>query len=411
VLESQLRLLRAYALVTYPFACVPFLFLWFQRHGLDTAGYGQVIAVYYAAMFVAEVPTGIAADRFGPKSMMVLGPLLLAAGFLTVLLWPTLAGFCAGEALLGLGHAVLSGPPATILYETLREHGQEHRYLTEESRCNSRRLAGTGSAFLFGGALAEGLGDAAGPAYAATIVLTCGGNAIAALIGLCLRPEPGRPVLPLAQFAATLQQDLARPAVRWLLAYWVVLFALLRFPFHNYQPYLDEAAAVEPAFRHPLAVGGIYAALNLIAAPCSRRVPQLVARTGRRALFWGMPLLLAATLLWTAWERNVAAAGAGSRMLAWCGIAVFVVQQLPFGAHWALLQEFVNRRIQPGARTTVMSALSLAARLCYAAVNVLLFGLQQRAGMATACLVAGLGGAAATTAVMLLRPKGLLRDD
>jgi hypothetical protein len=120
---------------------------------------------------------------------------------------------------------------------------------------------------------------------------------------------------------------------------------------------------------------------------------------------------LAATLLWTAWERHLAETGGGSRALAWCAIGMFVVQQLPFGAHWALLSEFVNHRIQPAARTTVMSALSLAARLCYAAVNVLLFTLQQRAGMAAAFLVAAFGGAIATLLVMLARPRGLLRAD
>lgn len=36
--ERQLRLLRAYAVLTYPFACVPFLFFFFSQQGLDLAG-------------------------------------------------------------------------------------------------------------------------------------------------------------------------------------------------------------------------------------------------------------------------------------------------------------------------------------------------------------------------------------
>ena len=171
-LDRQLRRLRAYALVTYPFACVPFLFLFFQRHGMDEGDYGEIVGAYYLAMFLAEVPTGILADRYGPKRMLVLGPLLLAAGFGILLLHPTYAGFLTGEVLLGLGHAVLSGPPSTILYETLREHGQEHRYLAEESRIQARRLYGTGGAFLLGGALAS-LGNTNGDAYGLTITAAC----------------------------------------------------------------------------------------------------------------------------------------------------------------------------------------------------------------------------------------------
>ena len=68
--------------------------------------------------------------------------------------------------------------------------------------------------------------------------------------------------------------------VRWLLAYWIVLFALLRYPFHNYQVYLDEASHHEALFGSPLFVGLLYAMLNLAAAPLSRRVPALVRRHG-----------------------------------------------------------------------------------------------------------------------------------
>jgi len=411
LLGRQLRLLRAYALLTYPFACVPFLYLFFAAHGLSADGYGLVIAVYYLAMFGAEVPTGIATDRFGTKPMLVLGPLCLALGFAVLWLWPCLPGFVTGEALLGLGHAALSGPPATILYESLREHGEQHRFLAEESRMHGLRLLGTGSAFLLGGALAELLGDSGGPALGASIPLTCALTVAAAVVALWLRPEPGHPALPLRVFARSVAEDLAHPPVRWLLAYWIVLFALLRFPFHDYQPYLDAARAQEPLFGNQFAVGVLYALLNLLAAPLSFLVPALVARCGRRLLFWGMPLLLCASLLVMAWERATTADGGGSRALAWLGVSMFFVQQVPFGMHWALLQEFINHRIRPAGRTTVMSALSLGARLCYAVVNVLLFAVQSAHGMATALLVAGCGGALATCAVLWLRPRGLLRGE
>ena len=87
-LERELRWLRAYALVTYPFACVPFLFLFFTDHEMDAAHYGEILTAYYFTMFVAEVPTGMLADRTGPKRMLVLGPMLLACGFATFVLAP-----------------------------------------------------------------------------------------------------------------------------------------------------------------------------------------------------------------------------------------------------------------------------------------------------------------------------------
>lgn len=389
---------------------MPFLFLWFRQHGIHEGQYGEIVGAYYIAMFVAEVPTGVVADRFGWRRMLVLGPLLLALGFALLIVWPTYAGFVTGEALLGLGHAVLSGPPAALLYESLRAHGQQHRFLREEARLGALRLLGTGSSFLLGGALARGCNQA-GDAYGAAIVATCGLNVLAAACALGLTDGPPRPVPRVPAFARDVIAELRKSAVAWLLAYWVVLFALLRFPFHDYQPWLQQAGAQEPWFHDPLFVGCLFAAMNLAAAPLSALVPRFVERIGRRPLFWGMPLVLCASLAVMAWERDHAAAGGGTRALAWLGVLMFFVQQVPFGMHQALLQEFVNHRIGSATRTTVLSALSLGARAVYAAINVALFHVQAANGLPTALLVAGAGGAAATLAVMWLRPRGLLRGE
>jgi MFS family permease len=406
-LERQLRRLRHYALVTYPFACVPFLFPFFVRHGMGAAEYGEILGAYYLAMFVAEVPTGVLADRIGPRPMLVLGPCVLAAGFSLLLLWPTHAGFLCAEALLGLGHAVLSGPPTVMLYESLRRAGQQHRYLVEESAVNARRLYGTGASFLLGG-LCVHFGDADGAAFGLAIVVTSALCLAAALVASSLT------VLPLAprtsrSFLLRLRHDLLKPAVLWLVAYWVVLFSLLRFPFHNYQPYLLEVAPQEPLFAHAVVVGLLFAALNLFAAPLAGKLPGLVERHGRRVLFWGMPLLLSVSLALMGAERSLGLDGSAGRLLAWLGVAMFFVQQVPFGMHQALLYDFVNHRIGSATRTTLLSALSLIARASYAVINVGLFHLQAARGMATALWAAGAGGAALTAIVLWLRPRGLLR--
>ena len=410
-LERQLRWLRSYALVTYPFACVPFLFLFFEDHGVDAAEYGEILTAYYATMFVAEVPTGVLADRLGARKMLVAGPLLLAAGFVTFVLWPAYPGFLLGEVLLGLGHSVLSGPPTVALYETLKAHGQQRRYLAEESRIHARRLYGTGAAFLLGGAVVR-FGDATGAAYVPAIALTAGLNLTAALFASRLRSDRAGPApARRSRFLTHARRELRVPAVRWLLLYWVVLFTLLRFPFHNYQPYLKATSELEPLFSNAILVGGIFAVLNLFAAPLSAKVPAMVARWGRRPLFWGMPLLLCASILVMAVERRAADAGQGAAWLCWLGVSMFFVQQVPFAMHWSLVHEFVNHRISSRARTTVLSVLSLGARAVYAVANVLLFRLQEDEGLARVLLTAAGAGAVATALALWLRPRGTLRGD
>ena len=406
-LRRQLFRLRAFATLTYPFACVPFLFLYFRRHGMSEAQYGEIVGAYYVAMFLAEVPTGMLADRIGPKAMMVAGPLLLAGGFLSLLAWPEYPGFVLAEVLLGFAHAVLSGPPATLLYETLQRAGQAHRFLREESRLSALRMLGTGVAFLLGGALAR-WSVPTQDGWEPTIVATAGLCAVAAVLAATLHGGPPRAQLRLPAFLRGVAHEVRRPAVLWLLGYWVVLFALLRFPFHDYQPYLRAAGDAEPLFHDPLFVGLLFALMNLAAAPFGALLPRLVERIGRRPLFWGMPLLLCGSMAVMAWASH---AGGGSRTIAWLGVSMFFLQQIPFGMHWALLQEFVNHRIAGATRTTVLSALSLAARAVYAGLNVALFRLQDDAGLATALIAVSTGGAAATCAVLWLRPRGLLRGD
>jgi MFS family permease len=406
-LRRQLFRLRAFATLTYPFACVPFLFLYFRRHGMSEAQYGEIVGAYYVAMFLAEVPTGMLADRIGPKAMMVAGPLLLAGGFLSLLAWPEYPGFMLAEVLLGFAHAVLSGPPATLLYETLQRAGQAHRFLREESRLSALRMLGTGAAFLLGGALAR-WSVPTQDGWEPTIIATAGLCAAAAVLAATLHGGPPRAQLRLPAFLRGVAHEVRRPAVLWLLGYWVVLFALLRFPFHDYQPYLRAAGGAEPLFHDPLFVGLLFALMNLAAAPFGALLPRLVERIGRRPLFWGMPLLLCGSMAVMAWASH---AGGDSRSIAWLGVSMFFLQQIPFGMHWALLQEFVNHRIAGATRTTVLSALSLAARAVYAGLNVALFRLQDDAGLATALIAVSTGGAAATCAVLWLRPRGLLRGD
>lgn len=380
-LERQLFLLRAYAALTYPFACVPFLYFYFADHGIGLEQYSTMISVYYLSMVVAEVPTGVLADRYGKKPPMVLGPLLLALGFLVVLLGDDFAWFCAGQAIFGLGHSVLSGPPAAILFETLSRHERGEDFLHQESIVHGIRLGGTGVSFLLGGLVAEFWGiDAA-------ILLTVALCALCGVLAMLLR-EPRSPRSDRQSAAPpllrTVRGDLAIPAVRWLIGYYLVLFTLLRFPFHTYQPFLQEVKVTAPWF-----VGTLFFALNMLAAPCSRAAPWLQRTFGTYGSFLVMPLSLAITLLLM-----------GGRLDRF-GIFWFFAHQIPFGMHWAVVQSWINHRIRDQARATVLSVVSVIARGSF----VLLFPLTtylSGGDVGTAYLGTGALGLVATVCMMLL---------
>lgn len=379
-LERQIRLLRAYAALTYPFACVPFLWFWFDDLGITPPQYATLISVYYVTMVVAEVPTGLLADRFGPRRALICGPLLLALGFVVIGASSTFPAFCVGEALLGLGHSILSGPPAALLFESLRRRGRAGEFHRQEAIANTARLLGTAGAFLVGGALVAAVD------IPAAIYLTAGLCSLAAVFAWFLedleRSTPRETDIPGPSLLRRAWADLRHPAVAWLLAYYVVLFALLRFPFHTYQPFLREVGAEDP-----LAIGFLFFALNLVAAPCSRLTPWLCRRFGPIRLFWAMPLMISLSLLLMAGRPDG------------LGIALFFVHQIPFGMHWAVIQDYANHRIGSEARATTLSVLSFTGRIVFSIAFPLAMSLPS---LTDAYLWTGALGSAATVAVLLL---------
>jgi len=383
------RLLPLFAAFSYPFAAVPFLYFWFLEHGLDLAAYGRLVAIYYATMVVAEVPTGLLADRLGRRLCMVLGPALLAASFGVFWAWRSEGGFACGEVLFGLGHALLSGAPAALLYDSLAERDEVHRFMAREGAVHAARLHGTGLAFLAGGLVASvwGLG--------ATLPLTAVLCLVASVTACCMRePRPTAATTHRTSLASDAWRALRQRDVLWITAYFVLLFCLLRYGFHNYQPYLDLARDTLQTMGGwwPLAVGAMFFGLNIVAAECSRAAPWMLQRVGRRRLLWAMPLMMSAGIGFMALPLGL-----------W-GAVLLLAQQVPFGMHWPVVQDLVNHRVPSRTRTTVLSAVSLLGRLGFALAAWPLFAVQEDWGLPTTFGLAAAAGVAATVIVMLSAP-------
>jgi MFS family permease len=373
----QLPLLAVFAAFSYPYACVPFLWFYFVEHGITQPQYGTLVSAYYVTMVAVEIPTGLLADRYGKRLAMALGPALLAAGFTMLWLGRSFGAFLAGEVVLGLGHSVMSGPPSALLFETLRARGEATDYHRHESRLQALRLLGTAVSFLGGGFVAAAGG------FGATIPVTAALCLCASLAAFGLRDVRSEDGAPLSAATTVLHawRDLRTGPVLWMLAYFVLLFVLLRFPFHTYQPYLNAAGAADPVW-----IGVLFCALNLVAAPFSRASPWFVARFGTAVVLGAMPAILAVSLAVMAGEINA------------LGIALFFLHQVPFGMHQAVVQDFVQHRIASAARATVLSTLSFAGRLAFALVFPWFLGLPS---IGDSYLAVGLIGIVATIAVML----------
>ncbi len=347
-----------FSFFTFPLAIIPLLYFLVRERGLSRGDYATLQSIYYFAMVALELPTGWLADRIGRKIPLILGPCFFSAGFFLMFVATDYQTFAIAELLQGTGHALLSGTPSALLYDTLLAEGRREEYLRLESSMSMWRTLGTAMSFLAGGLIGAVFGL---PAVALATSLFCL-LGVAAAFGL--REAPRELVAERTPESGSLEQELGKPEpgtlsriiavfrnsqVRWLFMLYILLFFLLRFGFHTNQPWLEEAKKNGALF-----VGGLYFSFALVALPFTKLAPSISHRFGEvRTLLW-LPVLMAISFLGLSIET--------STLL----IPLFFLQQVSFGLHWPLVQSYANHRIPSRDRALALSVLSFGARLTFA---------------------------------------------
>ncbi len=103
---------------------IPFFTVW---GGIKFSQVMLLQAFYTLTIFIFEVPTGAIADRFGRKTSLVLACLVTSIAALVYGSYPNFWVFMLGEALWGLGTALISGADQAMVYDSLKELGEEDR--------------------------------------------------------------------------------------------------------------------------------------------------------------------------------------------------------------------------------------------------------------------------------------------
>ena len=176
--------------------------------------------------------------------------------------------------------------------------------------------------------------------------------------------------------------------VRWLVLYYAALFVWLRLAFYTYQPKLEEIGR-----RDLLAIGALFAALNVAAAIVSRFAHRIVGFFGDRSILFGMQAALLASFVFLGRSR-------------WdLAFLVFFVQQAPFGLHFPVLYNATNRLLPSERRGTVLSLQSLVGRLAFAGYFALFGPWVDAFGLESAYLVSAAIGGVVLVALTATRPR------
>ena len=133
----------------YPFYGIMFG----QRGAVSAAGIGVLLTTLQITTVVAEVPTGIIADKFSKKWVLLAAKLMKALAFLSWLLMPSFIGYFIGFILWGIAEALNSGAFQAYLYESLSADNKS-KFGPLYARVNSMTafavLAAFGGSFIIG---------------------------------------------------------------------------------------------------------------------------------------------------------------------------------------------------------------------------------------------------------------------
>lgn len=139
-----------------------FLFFWFplptllvflNSHGLGISELMLLKSCLSLTCMLGEVPTGYFADRFGRRISIILGYFFCGCGSILYCLGTDLSTFLVGEALLGIGISFVSGADSALVFDSLQEMKEEHRY----GKIESSLSAWSGYAEALGGLIGAAL--------------------------------------------------------------------------------------------------------------------------------------------------------------------------------------------------------------------------------------------------------------
>lgn len=149
--NRNIGLLMACNFLIYFIPHAPVAVLFFERiTGSFTLAMG-VFAVERAAQILFEIPTGMLSDLLGRRGTLLSGIAARLTGYALFALAESGIMLFAGAVFVGLSIALFSGNNNALVYDTLKDDGNEQAYPTYYGRMNAMLQAGLASSALVGG--------------------------------------------------------------------------------------------------------------------------------------------------------------------------------------------------------------------------------------------------------------------
>ncbi len=351
--------------------------------GLSPTEFGWISGIFYLGVVVLEVPSGVLADRFGRKPLLVAGAVANVVAFAVLAVAHGFAAFAVGEILLAVGTATVSGADSALLYDRLAAEGREQHYPRIEGAGQAAWLISTAVGLPLADRFLLEDGDPT-----AAVVVTGFFQAVGVVLALMLDERRGPASRSARGITTAALRNVRRvPGVARWIAISVGVFVLIRAAIILlYNPILTNAGV--PIDRW----GALLALINLAGGLAAWQSHRVTAGAAAERILLLLPLILLAMFVGLAAVHTPAAS------------LLFCIQGIALGIYPVAMRAVLNRRIpDPRHRATVLSIESLLCRLAFAAVAITVGALLEHATLAWA-IGAAVGLGVAPLAVARLLP-------
>lgn len=152
-LEQSLKSYSWYTILGRAYFWAPLFVLYFSSF-VSLKQIFVLEAIYYAAVFFLEVPSGYFSDRMGRKPTLIISSISFCVSYFLFFLGGSFGMLATAQIFLALGFAFASGTDTALHYGLLLALKRENEYGDREAKLASRSLLSVGIAAVLGGLLA-----------------------------------------------------------------------------------------------------------------------------------------------------------------------------------------------------------------------------------------------------------------
>lgn len=323
--------------------------LYWEERGMTIQMVVYTEIIYALTIVLLEVPTGVMADKWGRKKMLVLSALLGCTEFLILLFATSFWHFALVVFLAGLSRSAGSGSESALLYDSLKLQGKELLFEKHLGGLNACDFVSAIIAALCGSFLASRYG------LELNYWISSGSALIALLVSMMLI-EPiaaegetaVEKAIPFKQYAAVAIRFFRyNRGVSFVVLSGMVTGTALGFIDEFWQLYVSR-------LEMPIVYFGMLSGLfMLLRLPGNLLVRTLLSRFGYRRLLFRVTTIFATGFAFAAASKD------------YIGLAAIMVICLFSGVMEPLVAGYLHHRIDSSMRATIDSFQSLGLNLVH----------------------------------------------